>query len=325
MTGPARGSVLVTGAAGVMGMRLVQGLIEGGWSVRGLVLPGDPARARLAALGCEVREGDVSVSDTLDRICDGIEVVYHLAAVIVSYDPAVFDRVNRDGTRHVVIRAAAAGVRHFVYVSSASVTYARRTPYAESKLAAESFVRGERAFEHTIVRPTLAYDESGGLELMMFLRYLQRFPIVPFIGSGSAIKRPVWAQDIANGLLRLADNPVSYGKTYNFSGAEPIAMIDFARLLLAHHGSPRPFFHLPVALCSASATLMHAFMKRPPLTHSAIAGVIHDADLDPTEAMRDLGYRPMGVREGFKRCFPIPLAAGAGANRRRIFPFARSR
>ncbi len=305
MSGASRGRVLVTGAAGVMGAHLVRLLLESGWAVRGLILPGDPGRARLEALGCEAREGDVSIPSTLRGICDDVDLVYHLAAVIVSHDPDVFRRVNRDGTAHLVTLAAAAHVRHFVYISSASVTYPRRTPYAESKLLAEGSVRGEGAFEHTIVRPTLAYDESGGLELMMFLRYLQRFPVVPFIGSGAAIKRPVWAHDIATGLLSLAGNPVSHGKTYNFSGGEAISMLDFARLLLAHHGSSRSFVRLPVPLCSLGATLMGALMTRPPLTHSAIAGIIYDADLDPTEAMHDLAYRPLGVREGFQKCFPI--------------------
>jgi nucleoside-diphosphate-sugar epimerase len=322
MIGGARGKVLVTGAGGGMGMHLVRRLLETGRRVRGLILPGDPARAHLEDLGCEVHEGDVSLPGTIGRICDGVDLVYHLAAVIISHDPAVFRRVNHQGTGHVVALAAAARVRHFVYVSSASVTYPRRTPYAESKLAAEKNVREERSFEYTIVRPTLAYDEKGGLELTIFLRYLQRFPVVPFIGSGEAIKRPVWAHDIATGLLSLAGNPLSYGRTYNFSGGEAISILDLARLLLAHHGGSRPFLHLPVPLCRAGATLMGALMSRPPLTHSAIAGIVHDADLDPTDAIRDLGYRPLGVREGFQRCFPIlpPEHVPVGGDRHSVRP-----
>jgi nucleoside-diphosphate-sugar epimerase len=322
MIGRADAKVLVTGAGGGMGLHLVRRLLESGRPVRGLVLPGDPARSHLEELGCEVQEGDVSIPSTIARICDGVDLVYHLAAVIISHDSAVFRRVNHNGTAHVVALAAAARVRHFVYISSASVTYALRTPYAESKLAAERSVREERAFEHTIVRPTLAYDEKGGLELTMFLRYLQRFPVVPFIGSGEALKRPVWAHDVATGLLSLASNPVSYGKTYNFSGGESISMLDFARLLLRHHGSSRPFLHLPVPLCSAGATLMGALMTRPPLTHSAIAGIVHDADLDPSDAMRDLGYRPLGVRDGFHKCFPItpPEHVPIGGDRHSVRP-----
>jgi nucleoside-diphosphate-sugar epimerase len=307
-----RGSVLVTGAAGVMGLRLVRALVDGGWRVRGLVLPGDRGRAGLEALGCEVREGDVSERGSLESLCDGIATVVHLAAVIVSRDPSAFGRVNLEGTVHMAAAASAAGVRHFVYVSSASVTYPRRTPYAESKLGAERVVAATRSFAHTIVRPTLAYDETGGQEVLMFLDYLRRFPVVPFIGAGRARKRPVWTGDIAAGLLRLVDNPVSYGKTYNFSGGESIAIADLAHLLLEHHGGDRPFVSVPVPVCRAVAKLLGTFMRRPPLTESAIAGVINDADLDPSEATRDLGYRPIGVHEGFRRCYPTPEHAHVG-------------
>jgi nucleoside-diphosphate-sugar epimerase len=296
--------VLVTGAAGVMGQRLVRGLFERGYSVRCLVLPNDPLRAGLQQLGAEVREGNVSDAPSLAGLCDGVDTVYHLAAVILSHDPSVFTRVNLNGTRHLVTLAAEAGVRHFIYVSSASVTYPRLTPYAESKLAAEQVVTAERRFQSTIVRPTLVYDESGGLEFVIFRDYLERFPIVPFIGDGRALKRPVWAGDIMDGLLRLAGNPVAYGKLYNFSGGEAISMRDLAKLMLASRGQRRLFVHIPVGICRALAALSKRLMERPPLTQSAIDGLVNDANLDPSLACAELGYRPLGVHAGFERCFP---------------------
>jgi nucleoside-diphosphate-sugar epimerase len=302
--------ILVTGAGGVMGQRLVRGLVERGFGVRCLVLPGDPSAPALACLGAELREGNVEDAKTLAGLCDGVHTVYHLAAVIISYDDDVFRRVNLEGTAHVVAAAREAGVRHFIYVSSASVTYPKRTLYAESKLAAERLVTSETSFEHTIVRPTLVYDVVGGQEFAMFRSYLERFPVVPFIGDGNALKRPVWAGDVVDGLLRLADNPQSYGKVYNFSGSEAISMLDFARLILEHRGKGGRFLHVPVPLCVAVARAARLFMDRPPLTTNAIAGIVNDADLDPSEACSDLGYRPLGVREGFARCFPLPGATG---------------
>ena len=137
----------------------------------------------------------------------------------------------------------------------------------------------------------------------MFLSYLQRFPLVPFIGSGGARKRPVWTGDIVDGLLRLAGNRVSYGKTYNLSGGEAISIAELAHLMLRYHGGDRPFVPVPVALCRALAVAMRTVSSRPPLTMNAIAGIVYDANLDPSEACRDLGYHPLGVREGFERCF----------------------
>ena len=295
---------LITGAAGVMGARLVKRLLAAGWQVRALVLPGDPLRARIEAFGCEIREGNVSDAATLTGVCDGVDTVYHLAAVIISHDPSLFERVNRNGTAHLVAQAVGAGVKHFIYVSSASVTYPTRTPYAESKLEAERIVGSAPGLAYTIVRPTLVYEAGGGQELLLFLQYLRRFPVVPFIGAGRAIKRPVWSEDVVDGLLRLAGSSVAHGKTYNLSGAEPISIRALAELLLEHHGAARPIVSVPVVLCRAVARGLALVMSRPSLTLSAIAGIVNDADLDPTQAMRDLGYRPIGVSEGFRRCFP---------------------
>jgi nucleoside-diphosphate-sugar epimerase len=301
-------TALVTGAAGVMGARLTARLRGAGWRVRALVLPRDPLRSRVDVLGCDVREGDVGDASSLAGICDGVDVVYHLAAVIIAHDPDVFQRVNRDGTANVVAEAQKSGVSQLVYVSSASVVYPRRTRYAESKLQAERIVQAS-GLPYTIVRPTLVYEQGGGQELMMFLAYLRRFPIVPFIGAGKALKRPVWSEDIVDGLLRLANLPIAHGKTYNFSGSEAISMRELAKLLLQHHDRPRAFVHLPVWLCRALAAVLASVMTRPPLTSSAIAGIVNDANLDPSEAMRDLGYAPRGVRDGFRHCFPQAAVA----------------
>lgn len=302
--------IVVSGAAGGMGLRLCEQLVREGHRVRGLVLPGDRQAGRLQALGCELREGDLSDPESLRGLCDGADVVYHLAAVILSPDPAVFTRVNRDGTAHLLREADAAEVAHFIYVSSASVVYPIRTPYAESKLQAEQRVAARRG-AYTIVRPTLVYDERGGLELDLFLSYLQRFPVVPFIGAGRARKRPVWSHDVVRGLASMAGQPVTHGKTYNLSGGESISMRELAELLLEYRATPRPIVPLPVALFRAAAQLLAATQTAPQLTHAAIAGVVNDADLHPGLMMQELGYRPIGVHEGFERCFGRSRARGS--------------
>lgn len=295
--------VLVTGAAGEVGGRLCRRLVAAGWGVRALVLPGDPLRARLDGLACDIREGDIRDPDSLPPAVAGVDTVFHLAAVILARDPGLYETINHQGTAHMVGAAAAAGVRHFVYVSSASVVYPRLTPYGKSKLAAEGRVRAERRFAHTIVRPTLVYDESGGQEFMIFREHLRRFPIVPFIGSGRALKRPVFSEDVVDGLVRMAGNRASFGKTYNLSGGEAISLDALARLILDLSGEKKRILHVPVAACRVLATVLGWVMQDPPITPYAIAGFTNDADLDPAAAVADLGYSPRGVRAGLASCF----------------------
>lgn len=300
--------ILVTGGAGVMGSRLVRGLVEAGNRVRVLTLPGDPLVSRLDGLGVEVRYGDVGDRSTLEGLCDGVDTVYHLAAVLLSRDPAVFERVNVGGTRNLVDLALKAGVKHFILVSSISVTYPYTTPYSLSKRECERIVKDQEAMHWTIVRPTLAYNEHGGEEFMMYNDYLKRFPVVPFIGGGRALKNPVHVDDLMKGFLAVANNPKTFGSTYAFSGSEEISIWDLGKEMLRHQGISKPFVPIPVWICKIVAWVMARTMQKPPLTWNAIAGLTQDANPDWSQAKADFGYDPIGIRAGLPSAFPGRVA-----------------
>ncbi len=289
-----------------MGRRLVRGLVEQGNRVRVLDRPG----SRLDGDHAELLHGDVTDPASLAGAFDGVDTVFHLAAILIAYDPDAFERVNVGGTRNVLQAAQAAGVKHFIMVSSASVVYPKTTAYSRSKRECERIVREQRGMQWTIVRPTLAYNEHGGEEFRMFLDYLRKYPVVPFIGRGRALKNPVHVDDLMRGFLAVVGNPAAYGKIYNFSGGEDISIWDLAHLMLRHQGISKPFLSLPVGLCTAIAGVLEGRMSRPPLTWNVIAGITQDANLDNSDARRDLGYAPIGIHEGLQRCFPLPSAAG---------------
>lgn len=290
-------SILVTGGAGEIGSRLVRRLVEGGHRVRALLLPGDPGRARLAGVGCELTEGDVTRPETLGPALDGIHTVYHLAAVLLVEEPELFVRVNIEGTRNVVLAARAAGVEHFIHVSSASVVYPRSTPYSRSKRVGERIVRSS-GLTWTIVRPTLVYERGGGLEFRTFAAHVARYPVVPLVGDGRALKNPVHADDLVDGLLAICGNPVTHGKLYNLCGGETLSVRELAELVLARRGQRRPVVPVPLPLCRAAAALYGRLGGRAMLMRHTLAGLTQDADLDRGSAVRDLGYNPRGIRQG---------------------------
>jgi NADH dehydrogenase len=296
--------ILVSGGAGVMGARLVKDLAGAGHRVRALTLPGDSNAGRLAGVDAELVFGDITRPESLEGPMAGATTVFHLAGVILANDPSVFRKVNTGGTRNMVEAALRAGVRHFVFVSSISAIDPI-SEYARSKADAEEIVRRAEAMAWTIVRPTLAYERGGGQEFMGFLESLLKYPVVPFVGRGLARKNPVHVDDIGRGLLAIAGNSKSYGRTYNFSGGEEISIRDLAKLMLRHQGISKPFVHVPLPLCRAAAFVMERTMRNPPLTRYAISRIEQEATPDNAEARRDLGYNPVGVTEGMQRSYPI--------------------
>ncbi|MBD3345929.1 MAG: NAD-dependent epimerase/dehydratase family protein [Chitinivibrionales bacterium] len=297
--------ILITGGTGVMGSVLVKKLAASGKKCRVLTLPDDPFVSRLEGYEVDIRYGDITKPETLKNLCDGITTVYHLAAIIIAWDESLFEKINVKGTENILRESQKSGVEHFVYISSASIIYPKPTTYSLSKRRCEEIVM-QSGCNYTIIRPTLVYDKGKGAEEFdAFLDYLNKFPIIPFIGSGKALKRPVFVDDIIFGLSALCGRKEAYGKIYNFSGGEAISILDFARFCLKLLGSEhKPIVRLPVWLCKIIAAGMNVVMSRPPLRWQVIAGMTQDADLDPDEARRDLGYNPVKVTEKLPECFP---------------------
>lgn len=110
--------VLVTGAAGQVGCRLVRRLLERNYEVRGTALPADPVLDRIRGLDLDVLEGDLTVEDFVKRAVQGVDAVIHTANLVGPY----FE--NNVNTNLVVARVcgeAADSLERYIYVSSSGV------------------------------------------------------------------------------------------------------------------------------------------------------------------------------------------------------------
>jgi nucleoside-diphosphate-sugar epimerase len=286
-----------------MGLRLTRALLAGGHAVRALCLPGDPAAAKARELGAETAFADIAVPASLAPALAGVHIVFHLAAIVLSPGrPDLFRRINAEGTRNLVAAAEAAGVGHFIYVSSVSVAYPLGNAYARSKARGEAYVKAAARMPWTIVRPSLAYEDGGAAEFMAFVAYLRRGRTVWLPAGGLARKRPVHVEDLAAGFAALPGNPAAFGKTYVFSGSEALSLREMAERLLAHMGKPKPVRGVPgwACLCAvAVAWLLSRFTRRPPaFTWQTFTGLVQDADFPPDQARADLGFDPRPFRAG---------------------------
>jgi NADH dehydrogenase len=293
--------ILVTGGAGTMGLRMAERLIADGHRVRALCLPGDPAAEKAQALGAETAFGDITRPETLAPALEGIRIVFHLAAVLLSPGrPEVFRRVNAEGTRNLAAAAEAAGVSHFIYVSSISVAYPRGNAYARSKAQGEECVRAAR-MDWTIVRPTLAYEDGGAAEFMAFIAHLKKGRAVWLPAGGRARKNPVHVEDLAAGFAALPGNAAAFGKTYVFSGGGALSLKEMAESLLSHMGRPKPIRSLPAWLCLCAVAASWAYSRlggRPFFPWQTYTGLVQDAAFPPDAARADLGWRPRPFRAG---------------------------
>jgi NADH dehydrogenase len=234
---------------------------------------------------------------------DGVQGVIHCAAVTsASGSPAELSwRVNVQGTRLLLEAARRAGVARWIQISSMSAHPASTSIYGKTKLAADALLRRDYPDPPpawTILRPSLIYGPGGQGLVAKTLALARRLPVLPMVGSGQELLRPVLARDVAKGALRCLELEQVKGQTYIIGGADQLTLEAFMRRLLTAAGLRRPMARLPIPLCMILARFLGACVKKPPITVDNVLGVKESLPTDHARAVREWGWSPAGVEEG---------------------------
>jgi len=312
--------VFVTGAGGFIGRNLLPRLAAEGHLPCALLLPDEDA-AGLPP--CRVVRGDITRPESLGGLLDGCDAVVHLAAA-VGYGQTLerCRRINREGTRHMVEAAVAAGVRRFVQLSSVSV-YGRRPgipidedtpfrhigdPYGDSKIEAEELLQ-KHADRHeidlTILRPTVIYGPGDDKFLPKLIENL-RSGRARIIGDGSNRVDAVHVDDVATLVARVLADPRAIGGVYNVSNPNNPSWKELLSWVAEAIGVDPPRSHLPYSLALIAAAAMELAARltggEPRLTCYAVRVIGRDYDYRVDRAKSELGFEAkVDLREGVRR------------------------
>jgi NADH dehydrogenase len=253
--------VLVTGATGFIGPKIVHELRAQGREVRALVR--DPSRAtQLAGWGAELASGDVTDPASVEAAADGCTHVVHLVAIIQGR-PNDFDRVMRQGSENVIAAAKSAGVQRFAYMSAlgTSDTSKDTVPYYAAKWAAERALV-ESGLEYTIWRPSFVFGRDGGA-LPTFMRQVKLSPVVTVIGPGLQKSQPIWVEDVAQFVARGIDHPQAGNRVFEIGGPDVVTWNELYRTIAKVLGKRRRLVHVPFDLARAGARLTERLPGAP--------------------------------------------------------------
>ena len=298
-------NVLVTGGAGFIGSNLVHALAGAGEAVRVLddFSTGRAENLAGAAGRIEVLEGDVRDPARVAAAVDGVEVVYHLAAlpsVARSVaDPRASHSVNVEGTLNLLLAARDAGVRRLVYASSSSVygdtpvlpkhegmPVSPRSPYAAAKLAGEAYCRA-LACVYPLETVSLRFfnvfgprqdpqSQYAAVVPLFVTRMLAGLP-AEITGDGGQTRDFTYVANVVEACrLAASAGPEASGEAMNIGCNDRISVLELARIIGELTGSGTDPVFVP---------------RRP--------GDVRDSQADISKAARLIGYRPrVTVREG---------------------------
>ncbi|MDR1312619.1 MAG: NAD-dependent epimerase/dehydratase family protein [Deltaproteobacteria bacterium] len=337
VTPPPEAPVLLTGATGYLGRRVLELLLESGYRVRALVRRPAP---ELEALGAETAPGDLGDEVSLDRAARGVSAVVHCAAKTGVWGPAEeYMSANFAGTLNMLEAARGAGARVFVHASSPSAVYDGRDlaginedyaalppprfPYARSKALAEREVLAAASpgFRTAALRPHLVWG-PGDTHFLPRLVSLARAGRLRLFKGASYTVDPTYIDDAARAhvlaLRSLAASGRASGKAFFLGQGEPVDSRDFINRLLAAAGAPPVAVSVHPAVGRLFARVAEVAWKilarggEPPLTYFTALQLTTSHYFDLSRARELLGYEPqVSQAEGMRR-LAESLVAGGG-------------
>jgi len=306
----------ITGASGHIGSNLTRLLLKRGHTVK--VLDYNDSKG-IEGLEAERIKGNINDRESLDRLCEGVDVMYHLAAFISigndSYD--VLYKVNVEGTQNLVAACKKAGVKRFIYFSTIHVLdhhpldqpldetrpLITESPqaYERTKSIIEKWIRTQHSddFEIIIINPTAVvgpYDFKPSLMGQMLVKLYSGK--LPFLVPGGY--NWVDARDVAEG----AANAVTKGRngeSYILSG-EWHSLKEIARVIEQATGKKIRNMVLPYWIAYIGVPFIKiwsALTKQKPLYTKESLDIIRQANKNilNDKAQKELDYNPRPFTE----------------------------
>jgi nucleoside-diphosphate-sugar epimerase len=311
--------ILLTGATGFVGSAVADACRKEGYPVRTSGRSGKPA------LGDpEFMAADLSDPASIPPLLEGVTTVIHSAGLAhqvgkQARDVDAFSKNNIFGTENLARAAAAAGVRHFVLLSSVSVYGAGGgdldeltrpvrpdSPYGESKAAAErravEICRGA-GMGLTILRLATVYGEKDPGNVLRLIRSIDRGRFF-WIGSGRNQKSLVHRDDVARACVACLQAPPSGTEVYDISGP-PCTMREIVDAIAEALGRKVPAWRIPESLAGATARCAALVCGKDGWAgriDKTIRKWLEDNAYGGRRFQERFGVRPLvGLREGLQR------------------------
>lgn len=272
--------VLVLGASGYVGGRLVPRLLEAGYRVRCLARSPQKLQGLPWADRVEIVHGDLLERGSIQPAFDDVDVVFHLVHSMGAHGDFAF--ADRRIARHVSRGAELAGVRRIVYLGGLGDITNETSEHLRSR-AEVGEVLYESSVPTTILRAAIIVG-SGSASFEM-LRYLvERLPVMITPRWVSTRTQPIAIRDVLRYLVGVAEDDRPQWHVYDIGGPEVMTYLDMMTAYARVAGlRPRFIVKVPVLTPTLSSGWVNLFTPVPfglakPLIQSLASEVVVRAD-----------------------------------------------
>jgi len=286
-------TILLTGASGYVGGRLLPRLHAMGLRVRCLARRPEFLRDR-AVPPAEVVAGDVLDRDSLERALAGVDAAYYLVHSMAS--GADFEAQESMGARNFAAAAKAQGVRRIIFLGGLGDDSGPRSAHMRSRQEVGRILR-ESGVPTMELRASIVIG-SGGLSFEMIRALVERLPVMITPRWVRVVAQPIAIEDLIVCLVAALELPEERSRVIEIGGADRVSYGDLMREYARQRGLRRLMLPVPFltprlsSLWLGLVTPLYARIGRALIDSIKTPSVVRDGS-----GMRLLQVQPVGIRE----------------------------
>ncbi|MGA9870821.1 MAG: NAD(P)H-binding protein [Rhodococcus sp. (in: high G+C Gram-positive bacteria)] len=289
--------VLVTGATGYLGGRLVPQMLDAGFTVRVLARNPDKLQGVPWAGDVEIAKGDLSDRDSLEEAFADVEVVYYLVHSMGSKNHDDFAEAERISAENVAAVAAEAGVARIVYLGGLHPRSGELSPHLESRAEV-----GRILIESEV--PTMVLQAgvvigAGSASFEMIRHLTNRLPVMTTPRWVHNKIQPIAVRDILHYLVAAADADLPESRTYDVGGPDVMEYGEMMNTYADEAGlRPRKMLVVPVLTPRLAGhwiglvTPIPRGLAMPLIESLQYDAVAHETDIDSVVDRPEGGLTP---------------------------------
>jgi uncharacterized protein YbjT (DUF2867 family) len=276
--------VLVTGATGFTGSRLVPLLLKNGFQVRVFVRPTSD-RSPLSTLTVEWATGDFTNPDSFTAALRGVDALVNIASLGFGH------------AESILRSAKEAGVKRGIFISTTAIFTQLNAGSKSVRLAAEEAIQAS-GLDYTILRPTMIYGSPRDRNMWRLIRLLRITPVMPIFGDGESLQQPIFVDDVAQAVLLALQTDATIGKSYNIAGKAPLTYNQVIDTVASALGKRVWKLHLPYMPIVRMLQFTERMHLRLPIKAEQVLRLNENKAFSYEEAQRDFGFSPRSFGEG---------------------------
>jgi predicted dehydrogenase/nucleoside-diphosphate-sugar epimerase len=324
--------ILVTGATGFLGKRLVELLVQKGYFVRALARKLSNIE-KLKSLNVEILFGDVTSSESVKPAFDGIDYVIHTAAD-TSGGEEEGQLSTIQGTKNIIDLCEQFKIKKLIYISSCSVygvsdyksgqivteeSSLERFPlerghYSHAKLEAEAIVRqamGKGVIQIVCLRPGTIFGPGGEIFTPM-MGFSSGNKLFAIIGNGKFILPLVYIDNLIEAIVTALKEEASIGKIFNVVDPEKLTKKEYVEGLLKKLYPDSRYIYIPYRLLCLIVFIQEMTFKilkrKPFLTRYRLKSSQKNIIYNASKIREQLNWNPpVSVKEGLDRLFEYEI------------------